>query len=146
MVDELEKRSVNTILVAWEHKNIQFLSRALADFPPGNDEAVKEVERQVTYETEDGNVEDRWADDNYDLIYEFRYICDDDGACTFQSLTELSQNFTWLGPKFGSGFSVPDNWSKSDSNATYIEEDWVPDECIEGSSCPICPVKERREH
>lgn len=138
MMAELEKPAVNNILVAWEHKNIQFLSRALANFPPPNDAAVEKVANQVVRVDEGGNRTDIWEDSDFGRIYKFTYLCN--GTCAFESLdTGLKQNFHWLGPKFGSGFSVPDDFARTEENAEYIGDEFVTNECIDGSSCPVCP-------
>uniref|UniRef100_A0A7S3SB14 Uncharacterized protein n=1 Tax=Emiliania huxleyi TaxID=2903 RepID=A0A7S3SB14_EMIHU len=82
---KLLEPGVDTILVAWEHINIQWLALALGA-PKGK-----------VLDSECGG--ECWPGDDYDIIYELRYVPDVTGRVTVN--THLHQGYEWIGNQTG---------------------------------------------
>lgn len=100
MKKKLAEIDGTTILVGWEHVNIQWLAQALA-WPHDIQHQVDDEASCDSPPCPDDDNGKAWPDDNYDMIYKFTYDCGPSG-CTAKlklddavSLTELSQEFTW---------------------------------------------------
>jgi hypothetical protein len=141
MKKKLAEMDGTTILVGWEHVNIQWLAEALAA-PHIIQHRVDDYASCDSPPCPDGDDGKAWPDDNYDMIYKFTYDCGPSG-CTAKhnlddavSLTDLSQEFIWLGPTVGCGFT---NTTGDISNFGDDKEtvEYGPDfTCIGANNCP----------
>eukprot|EP00316_Scyphosphaera_apsteinii_P005452 CAMPEP_0119326698 /NCGR_PEP_ID=MMETSP1333-20130426/69088_1 /TAXON_ID=418940 /ORGANISM="Scyphosphaera apsteinii, Strain RCC1455" /LENGTH=267 /DNA_ID=CAMNT_0007335079 /DNA_START=67 /DNA_END=870 /DNA_ORIENTATION=- len=90
---KLVQKGVNTILVSWEHVNIQWLAVALGA------PKAKVLDVECT-KASGGKVKECWDGDDYDIIYELRYSADGLGNPIAVN-THMHQGFEWIGGQKG---------------------------------------------